>query len=541
MKAWVVLIVAVASTALAKPPRLVVLLVADQLGANTLEKHRALLGKQGVLKLFAEGARFTQARYPYASTYTCPGHACLSTGAYPHVNGVAGNRYYDRATGKVITTLADEAHPLLEVAPNPEDEVSPADLKVESLGDRLRAQTGGKVVAVALKDRAAVLLAGHGGAAYWFSEANGKMTTSTFYAEQLPAWVRAFNDRKLADAAFGKRWERALPAARYTGPDDAPYEADYKGLGRTFPHPLTGKLSAPGPDFYLAYVASPLALQLELAFVEAAIDAEGLGADEKTDLLAVSFSSTDYAGHAYGPDSHEVQDVLVHLDRAIAQLIAKLEKKLGKKNVVFAFSADHGVASAPERSAAAGLKAQRVKRSEVKQAVQKALSAAFGPAEDWVLAAEDPSLYLNAKLAAERGVSMEKAEQVALAGALSVPGIAAGFTRTQLLKDKGGDAPFARAMSLSFYPPRAGDVFLVPAEYCFWGAYGERTVGTTHGTPHAYDSHVPLVFYGAGVWPGLHEEPVEMGDVAPTLAALAGIKGLPQAEGKPLPILTPPP
>ncbi len=524
------------SLAAAKPPKLVVLVVVDQLSDQTLEKVRPHLGKDGILKLLVEGKSFTNARYGQAATYTGPGHACLSSGSYPHVNGIVSNKFYDREKGKSFTTLFDAAHPLLEAPADPEDDSSPVGFTAQTLGDALRGKNpASKVVAVALKDRASVLLAGHGGAAYWLAEATGKMTSSTFYMEKLPAWVAAFNAKTPADAYFGKVWERALPVEKYAGPDDPPYEADYKGLGKAFPHKVTGKLEKPGPDYYLAFGASPFSLEWQLSFVEAALDAEKLGADAVTDLLAVSFTTPDYVGHAYGPDSQEVQDIVVRLDRAVAQLISKVEKKVGKKNVVFAFTADHGAASAPEKLAAEGKKVRRIKKAELKAAVQAGLTKAFGPGE-WLLALEDPSLYLNLKLAAEKKVDPALLEQAALEAALGVNGIAAGFTRTQLLKDGGGEAPYAKAVALSFHPNRAGDVLLVPAEQCFWGKYGERDEGSTHGSPHAYDSHVPLAFYGAGVTSGVHGEPVDMSGVAATLAALAGLPPLANAEGQPLPV-----
>jgi predicted AlkP superfamily pyrophosphatase or phosphodiesterase len=336
------------------------------------------------------------------------------------------------------------------------------------------------------------------------------------------------------DAHFGKVWDRSQPAAKYTGPDDAAYEGDYKGLGKTFPHKITGKLDKPGPDFYVALAATPLATHWELAFVKSAIDAEGLGKDATPDLLAVSFTAPDYAGHAYGPSSHEVQDSILGVDKAIGELISYLEKKVGAKNVVFAFSADHGSAPAPEKQAAEGKTARRIKKAEIKAAVQKALEARYGQGE-WVSALEDPSIYLNTKLAAEKKIAQEELEKTALEAALKVPQIAAGFTRTELIAGTNPERPYFAATRLTFHPDRAGEVLLVPAENSFWGKYGEKGEGSTHGSPYQYDKHVPLAFYGAGVKnKQVVKTPVDQADIAPTLAALLGLDPIPDADGKPL-------
>jgi predicted AlkP superfamily pyrophosphatase or phosphodiesterase len=514
-------------------PRLVVLLVVDQLGADVLTKMEPRLGPNGIKRLLG-GTRFTDSTYRQLATYTGPGHALLGTGVYPHKSGIVSNKVFDRATGKSITTLFDPANPLLEAPADPEDDSSPKALLAPTVGDLLKKQSpDSKVVAIALKDRAAVLMAGQTGKAYWLSESTGKMTTSKFYESALPGWVNDFNTKNPMDAYFGKMWDRAQPAAKYTGPDDTAYEGDAKGLGKTFPHKITGKLEKPGPEFYYALATTPFGTAWELAFVKAAVEAEGLGTDAAPDILAVSFTAPDYAGHAYGPDSHEVQDSILAVDRAIGELVTYLEKKAGAKNVVFAFSADHGSAPAPEKLAAEGKSARRIKKAELKAAVQKALEAKYGPGE-WVSALEDPSIYLNTKLAAEKKIAPEELEKTALEAALKVPQIAAGFTRTELMAGTNPERPYFAATRLTFHPERAGEVLLVPAENSFWGKYGEKAEGSTHGSPYRYDAHVPLAFYGAGIRKQVVKEPVDQADIAPTLAALLGLE-IPDADGKPRP------
>jgi predicted AlkP superfamily pyrophosphatase or phosphodiesterase len=513
-----------------QPPKLVVLVVVDQLGADLLTKMEPRLSPKGIKRILG-GTRFTESTYRQLATYTGPGHALLGTGVYPHKSGIVSNKIFDRTTGKSVTTLLDPAHPLLEAQPDPEDDSSPERLLAPTVGDLLKEKSpDAKVVAIALKDRAAVLMAGHKGKAYWLSESTGKMTTSTFYESALPAWVTEFNTKNSMDAHFGKVWDRSQPAAKYFGPDEAAYEGDAKGLGKTFPHKITGKLDKPGPDFYSALATTPYATDWELAFVKAAVEAEGLGTDATPDILAVSFTSPDYAGHSYGPDSHEVQDSILGVDRAVGDLVTYLEKKVGAKNVVFAFSADHGAAPAPEKLASEGKTARRIKKAELKAAVQKALEAKYGPGE-WVSALEDPSIYLNTKLATEKKIAPEELEKTALEAALKVPQIAAGFTRTELIAGTNPERPHFTATRLTFHPDRAGEVLLVPAENSFWGKYGEKPEGSTHGSPYKYDAHVPLAFYGAGIKKQVVKTPVDQADIAPTLAALIGIE-IPNADGK---------
>ena len=410
---------------------------------------------------------------------------------------------------------------------------SPRNFIGETVGDRLRVATGmtAKVVAISLKNRAAIALGGRLGRAYWMSDANGKMTTSSYYAKDLPAWVKAFNGRKIPDSYFGKVWERALSESKYQGKDDRPFESTANGLGRTFPHKLTGNLNKPGPAFYAAFLQTPMANDFLVDFVKAAVQAEGLGIRGGTDLPAVSFSANDLIGHAYGPQSHEVQDAMLRVDRNIAVLLDFLEKHVGgRDNLVVVFTADHGAAPTPEYMASLGHPASRIKKAKLEKDVTEALTERFGPGE-WVLALEDPSIYLNGKLIAEKNLDSTLVQKTAGLAALGVSGIAAYFTHAQLLSGLLRSTPFARAMQLSFHPDRAGDVLLVPQPFYFWEKYGEKTEGSTHGSPYRYDTHVPLAFWGGGVKPGLHWTAVDMADVAPTLAALMHLIAPAAADG----------
>ena len=507
----------------AKRPRLVVLLVGDQFGDELLGAARPHFAKDGIERLFREGASFTEAHYGHAMTYTAPGHACLVTGTYGHRNGIIGNNFYDRGLGKSVSMLADSAYTMLGEATGPDDDTSPARLVAETLGDRLRAASPrSRVVAIGGKERSTILLAGQAGTAWWLSDATGRVTTSTWYANELPQWVVAFNERRIPDACLGRAWERTLPPAPYSGDDDRPWESA-KVYGRTFPHLLGERGDA---TFYKAFSMTPMANELLVELAKAAVTAEDLGADDATDLLAVTFSANDLIGHAFGPESHEALDAAVRLDRSVAELVSFLEKRLGgSRELLVVFTADHGSAPSPE---SVGQRAGRVKRPALEAAVNAALGARFGEGE-WVRAIEDPGIYLNEDLVSRRKLDLAEVQEVAGTAALSVPGVAAFQTSTQLSKGEGGPA-----QRRSFFPSRSADVVLTLRPFHIIGKHADGSEGSTHGSPHRYDTHVPLVFWGARISPGIRRHPIDMSDVAPSLADQIGIGAPSSSEGRAL-------
>ena len=284
------------------------------------------------------------------------------------------------------------------------------------------ASPASREVALALKDRGAMLLGGRLGKAYFQSEATGAMSSSTYYGPSLPAWVVAWNGRKPADAFFGKTWERLLPADRYPETDDGLNEGGGKGLGRTFPHKVTGKLEKPGPDFYADLQHTPFGIDLTFDFARAAMDGEKLGQRGVTDLLAISVSPTDIGGHAFGLRSQEVHDLVVRLDRALGAFLADLDKRFRPGEVLVAFTADHGAVPIPEQSAAAGLEAARLRKAKIKEAVNKALVARFGAGE-WVVASRIRASTSIARWSEKGKLDPDEVERVAGEAALALPGI----------------------------------------------------------------------------------------------------------------------
>lgn len=513
-------------------PRLVVVLVTDQLRSDYLTRLARNFAPKGLRRLLAEGAVFT-GRYEQQNTYTAPGHALLISGSYGYVNGITQNKFYNSTTKRSESALFDPDSKLLQGETTPEDETSPRNFRGSALGDELRlASPESKVIGLALKDRGAILLAGRTGTAYFQSEGNGEMTSSTYYLRALPDWVQAFNRRRLPDQAFGKMWERLLPAELYSGPDDSKWESEGKGLGRVFPHPITGKLSKPGPDFYAMFQHSPFGIDFTFAFARAAIESEKLGQRGVTDLLGISITPTDYTGHAYGPYSHEVQDMIYRLDRAIADFIGLLEQRFGKDGVILVFTADHGAVPIPEQMKEQHFDAERLKKATIKDAVTRALNARFGEGQ-WVLALEDPNVYLNRDLIREKKLDPAEIERVAGESVLSLPGVLGSFTRTQLLHGWLPPTRVAKLVTRSYFPPRGGDLVIVASPFSFWGKYGEKDFGSTHGSSWRYDTDVPLIFWGAPFQPGDHGLASQV-DLVPTLTRVLGIAEPAGCEGRPL-------
>ncbi len=507
------LVLLTSAVAVAKPPKLTLFISVDALGSDLFWRMKPRF-KAGFVTLSNQGAVFPTARYDYAETVTAAGHATLSTGTNPWRHGVVSNRVFNRQTGKLEPAFADPNHPPLE-APLEVTDVSPAALLAETLADRVKLSTQGrgKVVAIAGKGRAAIAMGGKLGQAWWFNESIGRFVTGTYYLKEVPAWMKALNDKKLADVLQTKEWPLLLPPATYVGADDRPFEADVYGLGRTFPHPLNGGLTAPGPQSYAALSSSPLMNDLFVQAAKAAIDGEGLGKDDVPDLLAVSFSSFDRTYHLFGPYSWEVQDAALRLDKSIADLIALAEKAAGgRANLVVVLSADHGGAAIPEEWAAAGIEGMRVSPDPLREGMKKELAERFKG--DLVSAIEETDVYLDWKVVADKKLDAAAVRRAAASWLAKQQDVAIAVARDDLDSTPG---PLAAALRAGFHPDRSGDVLfsLKPFRVLEY-----EPSGTSHGAPYSYDNQVPVIFLGKGVKPGFNPAPIRVIDVAPTLAAL---------------------
>jgi predicted AlkP superfamily pyrophosphatase or phosphodiesterase len=522
------LLLLLALPALAKPPRLTLFITVDALGTEVLLRNKPRL-KGGLRQLIDSGAFYPYAEYGYAKPRTAPGHTTLATGANPWRHGIVDNRIIDRATGKPERVFPDPAHPVLEAALS-NDDVSPANLMAETLADRLRLSTQerGKAIALSGKARSAIPLAGRLGQAYWYDETVGKFVTGTWYTKELPGWLKAFNTSNPPEAWFGKPWEPLLPRTEYTGEDDRAYEGEHYGLGRTFPHPLTGGLNAPGPHAYTAFAISPLAMDHTVRAARAALEGEGLGKDEVPDLLAVSISATDRVYHQYGPTSWEMQDTLYRLDKAVGDLVALAEKAAGgRANLLVVLTADHGGAAVPEQWAASGVAAERVNPTALSKELTEALRAQFGG--DITATVEELDVYLGGKTLEGGKVDGAAVRRAAAAWLGKHPSVVLAVPRDDLYSAP-DVAGLVEPLRRGYYPGRSGDVLYVVKPFHVISA---ASTGTNHGTPYAYDRQVPVVFAGRGVKPGIYAQPISTTDVAPTVAALLEMGAPASAEGTP--------
>lgn len=520
-------------------PQLILIIVVDQFRYDYLTRFGDLFVEGGLRRLLRTGAVWTNTNYDHMPTVTAPGHATLMTGAWPAENGIVGNDWYDRDSGKNVASIFDDTVRLLGGI-GAEQGASPRRLMASSLGDELRLITNGraKVIGISLKDRSAILPAGRrASAAYWLSTQSGRMVSSNYYFERLPLWVDSFNESRPADKYFGARWERLLPEREYlerAGPDAAPWE---KWAQNTFPHVMTGGANEPGPVFYEELLGSPFANDLLLSFAKGAIINEGLGTDKDTDILIVSFSSNDYVGHRFGPYSHEVMDITLRVDRQINALLDFVNERVGLNRTLVAFSADHGVAPSLEQAASLGLPGGRVKVSDVLKAVRAAIDSHYGRGtgasglgQEYVQAFSNGSIYFNLKALERDKVSRAEIERLAGEAAMTVPGIRRYFTRTQLLSGNiPPDDALARRVQHGFYPQRSGDVIIVYEPF----KYLQDSGGTaTHGSPYSYDTHVPLIIMGAGINAGVYPQAATPADLAPTLSQLLRIETPSNATGR---------
>lgn len=508
-------------------PKLVVVMVVDQMRADYFERYGHQWTK-GLRRLMEHGAWFRQAAYPYMNTVTCAGHATIATGSFPATHGMVQNAWWDREAGKQVSCTEDpQVKAVSYGSPAARAEHSAARLAVPTLADELRAQSadGTRVVALSIKPRSAVMLAGHrGDAVTWFEDTNGALVTSTaFAAAPVPA-VEQFVRKNPIENDFRKMWSLALWESAYLYTDDMSGERPPEGWTRTFPHQLKGKSEKPDGGFYGRWEQSPYADAYLGALAASLVDQMELGRRGATDFLGVSFSALDFTGHDYGPRSEEVQDLLVRLDGTIGELLAHLDDAVGRGNYVVAFSSDHGVAPIPEQMTRQGIDAGRVVIQDVVGRIEKALEPHFGPGKH-VARMTYPDVYF------EPGVYARiQQDQVALKSVIEairgVPGIWRVYRSEEMKEARNSQDVTTRAVALSYFEGRSGDLIAIPKPYWFFVNASNETPpgpGATHGTSHSYDSRVPVILMGEGIKAGEYLTAASPADIAPTLAFLCGV------------------
>ncbi len=501
-----------------RSPKLVVLIVVDQMRADYIGRfERDWNG--GFTRLVRDGAVFTNAAYPYLTTVTCAGHATMATGTFPRSHGIIQNTWWDRTRGASMTCTEDPS--VTGVSYRTPAKIGDSAWRLErpTFTDLYRTVGHGHVVTLALKDRSAIMLAGHGGdAVTWVSDPIESWTTSSAFAKSPVPAVKTFVDANPITGDFGKTWTLALPESQYPEPDDVKSEAPPEGWTRTFPHVLNGAHDAPDASYLAQWERSPFANDYVGRFAIALVDAFALGKHETTDVLAVSFSTPDLVGHHFGPDSREERDVYVRLDRTIGALLDHLDRTVGRGQWTAALSADHGIMSIPDLQMAAGKDAGRLSNATIKAALDARLKTALGGDGPYVAQANTNDVYFAPGVYDTLKAAPALLESV-VQTVRDVPGVARVFRGEELGEPSPSDA-LQRAAALSYFRGRSGDLVIAPKPGWMFVTAGNST---THGNAVAEDQHVPLILFGAGIKPGRYTEPVTPADIAPTLAAIGGL------------------
>jgi len=511
-------------------PKLIVQITVDQLRGDLPMRYRDRLPKGGFLYLLEKGTHYTNAHYRHANTETAVGHATLFTGADPTRHGIIANDWIDPQTGKFVYNTEDDRHKLIGSKPMAHQGVSHRNLLSSTIGDELVLSNAGKsrVFSVSGKDRGAILPSGHAGKSFWYSKSSEKFVTSTYYFDTYPKWVSDWNATTPAEKYRSKQWTLLQPRETYIAKDidNRPYEADFKSLGRTFPHDYAN-------DKYLNLIVglTPAIDELTLAFTKKVIEQEKLGVGTATDFLAVSFSATDYIGHLFGPSSLESEDNILRLDRILASLFSFLDKTIGLENTLVVLSADHGGPEAPEYVQSIGIEAGRFSFDYFKKpnALTAVIKKRFGR-DDLILSHSHPYLYLNYDAIKRASLDASLVERFVAMEVIKLPGVAYAMSRSELVNGQFVDAPIQRQIRRNFHFDRSGSVHLVPEQYWFLHSTDEAAkmglsgLAAIHGSPWAYDTFVPIFFAGHTVSAQTISRPVSPTDIAPTISSYLGIK-----------------
>lgn len=508
------------NTQLMTRPKLVVGIVVDQMRYDYLTRFWGHYGDGGFKRLVNEGFNCKNNHFNYAPTSTGPGHASVYTGTTPATHGIIGNDWYDKASGTEVYCASDSTYLSVGTASDA-GKMSPHRLNVSTITDELRLHTEmrSKTIAVALKDRGAILPGGHtANAAYWFSgEDEGQWVSSTYYMNTLPKWVDDFNASGVIQS-YKKPWTTLKDIASYveSGPDNNPYEGLFETeTTPTFPHDTPNMVNKNLDFEILKY--TPYGNSLTTDFALKALEAERLGDDGITDFLAISFSSTDYVGHKFGVNSKEIQDTYLHLDKDLERLLNALDKKVGKDAYTVFLTADHGAIDVPGY-----LKAQKIPAGYMNWDVIKAefgefLQFTYGTT-DIVKNFSNYQFFLDHKIIKNLDLKVGEVQKVLARELLNYKGIDRVYTGEQMLQNNyTSGIPYI--LQNGYHQKRSGDILVVLQP----GTITYPETGSTHGSPQIYDTHVPLLFYGTGIRKGSTVERTEIPDIAPTITSLLGI------------------
>ncbi len=514
-------------------PKLVIGIVIDQMRYDYIYKYWSKYGNGGFKRLVNEGYSCKNTNFNYVPTYTGPGHASIYTGTTPSIHGIVGNDWYDREVASRVYCVKDKSQKTIGTL-NEKDSsgsMSPHRMLTTTITDELRLSNNkkSKVIGISLKDRGAVLPAGHmANAAYWMNS-EGMWISSSYYMKNLPVWVNDFNAKSLTQKYLSQVWNTMLPINQYyeSLSDTNAFESPYEGeLLPIFPHNLPEIVKKEGNELIKA---TPFGNSILKDFAIETMKAEQMGKGNFCDFLTLSFSSTDYLGHQFGPTSVEVEDCYLRLDKDIAELLKFLDTYLGKNNVLVFLTADHAAPENPVYLKSLGIGAGTIDGTTFKS-FNETLKNVYGDSiiEKYI----NQQFYLNNKVINRRKLNKVEIENYIASQVIGTKGVAASITRTSLCNSEFNEAP-RMLIQKGFNQKRSGDIMLnyEPG----WMDY--VTLGTTHGSAYSYDTHVPLLWYGYSIKPGSSVDPVNITDIAPTLALLLNIQFPNGCTGKPIQVL----
>jgi len=514
-------------------PKLVVGIVVDQMRYDYIYRYWDKFGNDGFKRLVNEGFFCKNTNYNYVPTYTGPGHTAIYTGTTPAVNGIISNDWYDKSTGKDLYCAEDAAVTGVGTTA-PEGKRSPVNMLTTTITDELRISSNmkSKVIGVALKDRSAILPAGHtANAAYWYDGSIGAFITSTYYMKELPAWVVDFNKKELPKKYLSQPWQTLLPVGQYTEslPDENKYETLWKGETKpVFPHNLP-ELQALNGGLNIIR-ATPFGNSLTKDFAMATMSYENMGKGAATDFITISFSSPDYIGHTFGPNSVEQEDDYLRLDRDLAELLKFIDAQVGKGNALVFLTADHAAPEVPNYLTDIKVPSGYVHEKKLSDTLKKYFSKLYN--DTLVLSFSNQQVFLNHKMIESKGLNLTQVEELAATFLRNFKEVAEVLTAETLNNNQFTEGSRS-LMQRGYNAKRSGDVLInyLPA-YIDYGP-----TGTTHGSPYSYDTHVPLIFYGWNIKQGSTTEQVYITDLAATLAMMLNIQFPNGCTGKVIPFL----
>lgn len=519
-----------------QPPKLVVGIIVDQMRHEYLYRFQSKYGAGGFKRMMDDGFVLKNGHYNYAPTVTGPGHASVYTGTTPGIHGIIGNDWYDKELKKGVNCVEDPAYQVVGVAEGNGD-VSPSRLLTTTVTDELKlfTQKRAKVVGVSFKDRGAVLPAGHlADGAYWYDGKSGRFITSTYYKTKLPDWVEKFNALQLPAKYVEREWNTLLPIAQYveSGPDDTPYEGRLGGKDKpVFPYNLKALKK---PNDFGIIGGTPFGNDLLTEMAKAALQGENLGADDVTDFLTISYSSTDALGHSVGPNAIEIQDMYMRLDKNIEDLLKTLDARVGAGNYTVFLTADHAVADVAQYLIDNRVPAGYFNGGEVKNALNEHLKQYF-PNRDIVETISGGQVFFNHEAFQQdpksSGVELLIATELTVNYLLKQKGVANAYSQNVIRQSDYEEGGVKGMVVRGFHPKRGGDIVIV-LESGWYGGSGPS--GTTHGSPWSYDTHVPMLFYGNGIKKGFSVRYHRITDIAPTISALLNIKYPSGCTGRPV-------